>query len=150
MQRNLIVILTILLLTWLLPATARTYKWVDENGNTVYSQSRPPSGKATIIKPPPPSVAPNEETLKKLEAQRKAISESRKKKDEARSKEEEEANKAESNKQKCDASKKALAELEPHARVRMKMPDGSYKQLTYAERQEQIDAAKKNIKKFCN
>ncbi|MEJ2529032.1 MAG: DUF4124 domain-containing protein [Gammaproteobacteria bacterium] len=150
MKRNLIVILTILLLIWLLPATARTYKWVDENGKTVYSQSRPPSGKATIIKPPPPQNTPSEEIMKKLEAQRNAISESRKKKDAAQSKEMTQARKAEIKMKNCENAKKSLADIEPHSRIRMKMPDGSYKQLTYEERQKQIDMAKKNIEKYCN
>lgn len=150
MKINLIVIFTAMLLIWLSSATARTYRWVDEDGNTVYSQSRPPSGKATIIKPPPPPATPPEETMKKLQAQREAISGSGEKKNTSKTKAEEEAKKAEIKKKNCQISRKNLADIELHPRVRMKMPDGSYKQLSDEERQEHIDKIKKNIKTYCN
>jgi Domain of unknown function (DUF4124) len=150
MRRNLTIISTIMLLIWLLPAMARTYRWVDENGTTIYSQSRPPSGKASIIKPPPPPATPPEETIKRLKKQREAIAESRKKKDAASKKDGDEAKKAEIKKKNCEASKKNLADIELHPRVRMKLKDGSYKQLTDEERTEQIDKAKKGIETYCN
>lgn len=150
MKRNLIVILTIVTLIWLLPAAARTYRWVDENGKTVYSQSRPPAGDVTVIKPPPPPTTPPDEARKKLKNLQDALNDSRKKKGTSQQKEADEAKKAEIKKQNCETSKQALADIEPHARIRMKMDDGSYKQLTDEERQEQLDTAKQNIEKYCN
>src|SRR4051812_28933475 len=43
-----------------LPAAATMYKWVDEKGQTIYSdQPPPPSIKSEIVKPPPPPANPN-------------------------------------------------------------------------------------------
>ncbi len=150
MKRNPSVILTTLLLLWLLPAMATTYRWVDENGKTVYSQSRPASGKVTIIKPPPPPSTSPAEAVKKPEAQQNPVSKSGNKKDAAQTNDGGQAGKDEIKKQNCENSKKALADIEPHPMVRMKMPDGSYKQLSVKERQEQIDKLNKNIEKYCN
>jgi hypothetical protein len=33
------------------PASAKIYKWVDENGNVQFTQSPPPKGKAVEVKP---------------------------------------------------------------------------------------------------
>ena len=150
MKRNLIIILTVVFLIWLLPATAKSYRWVDENGVTIYSQSPPPSGDATVIKPPPPPATPPEEAMKKLKEQQAAIDKSRSKKNEADKKDGKEAKNAEIKKQTCEASKKNLEQLELHPRVRMKMDDGSYKQLTDEERTAEIQEAKKGIEKYCN
>ncbi len=151
MKSKLIITLSIALLVWLTPASARTYRWVDENGVTIYSQSRPPSGTdATVIKTPPPAPAsePNE-TMKKLKTRLNAIEESKKKENETKEKEDKAAKNAEIRKQNCEAAKKNLEALEQHARVRMKMDDGEYKQLTDEERTAQIEKAKEAIKKNC-
>src|SRR5678815_3154949 len=43
-----------------IPAGATMYKWVDEKGQTIYSdQPPPPSIKSEIVKPPPPPANPN-------------------------------------------------------------------------------------------
>ncbi len=149
MSPKLIVISTIILSIWLLPAAARTYRWVDENGTTIYSQSPPPNGKATIIKPPPPSPSQPGETMKKLKARLDAIDETNKKKNEAKDKEDIAAKNAAIKRQNCENAKKNLTTLEQHARVRLKGEDGSYKMLSEEERTAQIDKAKEAIKNNC-
>ncbi len=149
MKHNLTIALTIIFLVGVMPVMAKSYRWVDENGVTIYSQSPPPSGEATVIKPPPPPASPPGETLKQLKARQAAIDESRNKKDEIKKKEDTEAKNAEIKKKNCEISKKNLADIELHPRVRMKMEDGSYKQLTDEERTAQIEKAKKGIKDFC-
>jgi hypothetical protein len=42
------------------PAGATMYKWVDEKGQTVYSDQPPPASvKSEIVRPPPPPANPN-------------------------------------------------------------------------------------------
>jgi hypothetical protein len=149
MKRNSIVILSIMLLVWLMPATAKTYRWVDENGVTIYSQTPPPTGDATIIKPPPPPASPPDEAMNNLKRRQAAIDTAKKKK-QGGDKESVEAENAEIKKKNCEVSRKNLAEITRHPRVRMKMDDGSYKQLSDEERQAEIDKYNKDIEKFCN
>lgn len=149
MKRNSIIILSIMLLISLSPAAAKTYRWVDENGVTIYSQTPPPSGKITIIKPPLPPAAPPEEIMKDLKRRQAALDEAKKKKEESGEKEADEAKNAEIKKQNCKISRKNLADIERYPRVRMKMDDGSYKQLTDEERQAEIDKYTKDIEEYC-
>lgn len=150
MRANLIVAFFIISLILLTPATARTYRWVDENGQTVYSQSRPPSGEVTIIKPPPPAPAsePNE-TMNKLKARLDASDKTKKKENDAKEKGDKVARNAEIKKKNCEKAKSNLTGLEQNARVRMKMDDGNYKHLTDEERAAEIEKAKKAIEQYC-
>ena len=148
MKKLTFISIILLLLIWLEPTLARTYRWVDENGVTIYSQSPPPSGKATIIKAPPPApaTAPGE-TMKKLKARLDAIEEAKKKKNEPKDKENKEADRKEVKKENCQSATENLKTLEQHARIRMKMDDGSYRMLPEEERQAQIEKAKNAMRK---
>ena len=43
-----------------MPAAATMYKWVDDNGKTIYSDQPPPASvKSEVIKPPPPPSNPD-------------------------------------------------------------------------------------------
>ena len=150
MKRNSIVILSITLLIWLLPATAKTYRWVDEKGVTVYSQTPPPSGEATLIKPPPPPAAAPDEIMKNLKRRQATIDAGKKKKEKTGKNESTEAKNAEKKKQNCEISRKNLKEITLHPRIKMKMEDGSFKLLSEEERQAKIDTYNKNIEKYCN
>ncbi|MCP4126829.1 MAG: DUF4124 domain-containing protein [Gammaproteobacteria bacterium] len=149
MKRTQIILISIMFLTWLLPATAKTYRWVDENGVTIYSQAPPPSGDATIMKPPPKPAASPDEIMKDLKQRQDAIDKAKKKKA-TPNKEEIDAKNAEIKKENCEIARKNLADISLHPRVRIKMDDGSYKQLTDEERQAKIDKFTKDIEKFCN
>ncbi len=151
MRINYIVAFSVLFLTWLAPATARTYRWVDENGVTIYSQSRPPSGtNATVIKAPPPAPASESSgTTNKLKARLEASEKAKKEKNEAKEKEEKTIRNAEIKKQNCENAKKNLSSLELHPRIKKKMDDGEYKILSDEERTADIEKAKKAIKKYC-
>ncbi len=149
MKANLIITLTIMLLVWLSPTTAKTYRWVDEKGHTVYSQSRPPSGKATVIKPPPPPASEPDETMKKLKAKLGEMEEERKQKKEAKDKKKKAEDDAEAKKRNCEIAKANLAAIEQHARVRMKTDDGNYKMLSNEERTAALERTKKEVKKHC-
>lgn len=149
MRPNPIIIFSIVLLVWLPPLAARTYRWVDENGITIYSQSPPPSGQATIIKPPPPAPSPPEESNKSFKERLDSLDKEKEKEGEAKKKEDIKAKNAEIMKHNCENARKNLESLEQHSRIRMKMDDGNYKQLTYEEREAEIEKAEQAIKKNC-
>ncbi len=150
MKRIQIILISIAFLTWLLPATAKTYRWVDENGVTIYSQAPPPSGDATIMKPPPKPAASPDEIMKGLKQRQATLDEARKKKTETGKIAETEADNAKRKKENCEISRKNLEVSTRHPRVRMKQEDGSFKHLTDEERQSEIDKANKDIEKFCD
>ncbi len=150
MKRTQIIFISILLLIWLSPATAKTYRWVNEDGVTIYSQSPPPSGNATIIKPPPKPAASPDEVMNKLKQQQAALDKAKNRKPGAGNNAEIEAKNAETKKKNCEVAKQNLEGISRYPRVRRKMEDGSHKQLTHEERQAEIDQFTKDIEKFCN
>ena len=150
MKRISIVTISLMLLIWLLPTTAKTYRWVDEKGVTIYSQSPPPSGKATIINPPPkPAAAPNE-IMKDLKRQQTAIDDASKKKQETAQEREQKAKNEETKKQNCAVARKNLEMVQQHPRARIKKEDGSYKTLSPEERKVEIEKNTKYVEEFCN
>ncbi len=150
MKRFSMVTMSIMLLIWLLPTTAKTYRWVDENGVTIYSQSPPPSGEATVIKPPPKPAAAPDEIMKDLKRRQAAMDEANKKKSETAAEKELKAKNEETKKKNCAIARKNLELVKDHPRSRIKQEDGSYKTLSPEERQAEIDKNTKYIEKYCN
>ncbi len=136
-----------LLVGW--PAAAKTYRWVDENGVTVYSQSPPKSGRASEIKPPPPPAVSPEEARRRLDRQRQRLEDLREdralKKEEAQKQRKEQARR-ENN---CAAARGNLKRLIELSRARWKTPDGDYVRLPEQERQKKIETARKQIEEYC-
>jgi hypothetical protein len=131
------------------PATARLYKWVDENGVTQYTQTPPPKGDFSSVKPPPkPAVDPQQaqsEMEKRLEAFQQRRDDSAKSKAEA---DKQAAERAEKTK-KCEKARKNLTFLQTHARVRTTDKEGNATLLPEEKRQEKIKQANDAIKKYC-
>jgi hypothetical protein len=125
-------------------AEARMYRWVDDSGMTVYSQSPPPSGEATEIKvntstAAPPAAPPTEGQTKETTAPEKPT---------GPTKAEIEA----SNKIKDDNCKAATSNLTLYENLGNKLvktPDGLYKRLTEEERQQKIQESKEGIAEYC-
>jgi len=131
------------------PLAAKTYRWVDENGVTVYSQKPPPAGPVTEIKPPPPPAISPEEAQRRLDAQKQRIEDYRE--DQALEKKAASKKKAESErlKRNCEAAKRNLAGLiaRPHARRRG--ADGEYRYITEEARQKKMQEEKEHIQENC-
>ncbi len=131
------------------PLHAVTYKWVDENGTVVYSQSRPPAGVPyeTIDtgRPRPPAAVPKKkpassfleqvEQEKKARAKEQLIRQDMQKSEELRRKN-------------CEAARKDLEAYTAFRRFRK--PDGSVVRLDDEERLKKIEEAKQAIKDFCD
>ena len=133
----------ILLLTvsfWLGAAQAKTYKWVDADGITIYSQTPPLSGEASEIKPPPPVPSnPKPETEQSKPAPAAKV----------KQRKEDMAVSESIRKQNCASAKHNFQLYESLAGRLMKTPDGLYKRLSEEERQEKVEAARNQIKEFC-
>ena len=149
MQKTGFLILLSFALTISLPLAAKSYRWVDENGVTVYSQKPPPSGIAKEIKPPPPPAISPEEAQRKLDAQKQTLEDL--KEDRELKKKESGEKKAEAKRLKsnCEAAQKNLVGLISRPRARQKGADGEYHHITEEARQKQITEAKKHIQENC-
>lgn len=131
------------------PAMARLYKWVDENGVTQYTETPPPKGDFSSVKPPPkPAVDPQraqDDLEKRVDAFQQRRDDSAKGKAEANKKATEKAEMA----AKCEKARKNLTFLQSHARIRTTDKDGSATQLSEEKRQEKIKQANEAIKEYC-
>jgi len=144
------ILITSLLLSLIMMASANadTYKWLDENGNVVYSQQPPPEGPYEIIKttksppassrsaPPPPS---SFTTDVKQEAKERELD----------SKVQQEAAKSQQMRaENCKAAKHNLETYTVYRRI--KNDQGEIIRLDDNERAKRIQEAKDAIKEFCD
>lgn len=134
-----------------LPATAEMYRWVDENGVTVYSQSpRPDGGGETIKVAPGPSAeeaAAGRERMERYLEQRQETRDALEQ--EAKEREETEAAAAQ-RKANCRAARGNLERYQTLGRRRIKTPEGEYVYLGEAEVAERIRRAESQVGKYCD
>jgi len=146
-----LIALLVLSLSSTLAVAGKIYKWVDEQGNTHYSQ-QPPDGRATQLNirsapsrpAPPPSTGNRKEKTKEL---LDAIATERKQKAEARNKADKEAARLKTN---CSNARKRVASLEMGGRRYDVTEDGERKYLDDAEVKRRLDAARQQVAKWCN
>jgi hypothetical protein len=144
--RKLSVVVVICLWPWL--ASATMYKYVDEKGRTVYSQSPPPSGQAEIIKPPPPPASSGEPAPQAVDGTDRPETDAA-----AGPDRQADQRKAESRRIKaenCTRSRKLLDMYRNPQNRLLKTSDGLYERITDEKRQQGMDEAQKNVQEFCN
>ncbi|MCW8907992.1 MAG: DUF4124 domain-containing protein [Sedimenticola sp.] len=131
---------------WLGSAEARMYRWVDENGVTVYSQSPPATGQAEEVKVHTSTAAPAPQAPKPenpgTESDNGAAT------DDGPSKEEI----AESSRIKAENCQAARHNLDLYTNLGNKLvktPDGLYKRLSEEERQEKIRESQRLMDEYC-
>ena len=98
-------------------AQAAMYKWVDENGVTVYSQTPPASAPSTLIKPPPPPAQAPEEAMQRLQQRLQKIADDVEDKELAEQKQEKEEKRAEASQTNCANAQSNLLNLEGNPRI---------------------------------
>ncbi|MCU7960926.1 MAG: DUF4124 domain-containing protein [gamma proteobacterium symbiont of Bathyaustriella thionipta] len=129
-----------------LSAHAKMYKWVDENGQTIYSQT-PPAGQAVeIIKAaPPPPPSSNQSPTNDLLQRAADLQEDR---ELAKQKAAKQKQEAQQNKANCEAARHNMSGLNgpPNRLYRL---NGEYTRLTPEQRVSEKEKMQKNIKKFC-
>lgn len=149
MAKTSFLLFTLIALFASTPLAAKTYRWVDENGVTVYSQKPPPSGQATEIKPPPPPATSPEEAQSKLDEQRQKLEDLREDRELKKKESGEKKAEAKRKKSNCEAAQRNLAGLISRPHARQKGPDGEYHHIDEEARQEKITEAKKDIQENC-
>jgi hypothetical protein len=133
-----------------LPVQADMYRWVDEHGRTVYSQSPPPSGHAVKVKPAPPP--PPEEVRAAEERGRSAIERAFKAQEDrtpgGQDKTKQDAA-AEQRTKNCATARENLETLQNLGARPVRMPDGQSRHLSEQEKAAKIHEAQEQIAKYC-
>jgi hypothetical protein len=133
-----------------LPVSADMYRWVDENGRTVYSQSPPPSGQAVKLKPapspPPEEVSAAQERLQRQIESASDAENNRKQGAEEQTKQADAAKRLADN---CATARKNLETLENLGPRMVRMPDGEYRRLSEDEVAAEIGKTKAQIAEYC-
>ncbi len=133
-----------------IPAWSTIYRWVDDNGQVVYSQTPPPPGREarTVAPPPPPAESP-EAARQRLQKQLETLDALDEKRRKAK---EEEQKKAQEARKKAEICQRARGNLE----VLTKRPPNTlfkvgdeYKRFTPEERDKKIEQMKKLIRQTC-
>lgn len=129
---------------------AGMYRWVDEDGNTVYSQHAPPGAiESTVIKPPPPPAVDPEEAQKKLNQTMQKLDDASEDRELTRKKQEEEQKASATRETNCAHARHNLENLLTRVRALVRTSDGEYVRLTEEERQKRIQEAKEQVSKNC-
>lgn len=127
---------------------AEVYKWVDKDGNTVYSQSKP-AGSVKYETVGTPSKVDSARALKKLRDDKIKSQKYLRQRLEKQSKKRKSAEDIENSKKNCDQARESLAGLQ-RPRISIPQPDGSYVRLSEEERQKQIRKAQEQIREWCD
>ena len=133
------------------PASATMYRWVDDTGAVVYSQSPPPDGRAaSAVAPPPPPSSSADAERQQLEGRLKQADEARKKQQEGQKTQQETAAKDADRKRNCDAARQNLELIQNRPpQTRFQMPNGEYRRFTDEEREAELKKAREFVDKNC-
>ena len=129
-------------------AFATTFKWVDKEGITHYTQQAPPAGIDSETLTPPPSIDGSEakKILKKQQQYLDAQRNKRQKNERAQQRKAAEKARKEKN---CKLSRARLKSLTDRPRILILQTDGSAIRPTEEQRQEKIHNTEKAIKEMC-
>ena len=125
------------------------YKWVDENGVTVYSQTPPATAKSTEVKPPPPPAESPETARQRLNQRLQKLDDAAEDRELAETKLNEQQNRSDALKGNCNAARNNLRNLEGNPRKLVGRSDGSYVRLDEEERQKLLQKSRAQVEKFC-
>ena len=130
---------------------AKSYKWVDEEGNITYSQTPPPDNRAsTEIEPPPPAAESPEKARKRLDTQLQQSDTARAQKKTTSEEAATSRQDAAQNRQNCENARTNLDTLQnTPANRRFKMESGEFRKYTEEEKDEKVREAKEQIETHC-
>jgi hypothetical protein len=130
-----------------IPAGATMYKWVDDKGQTIYSdQPPPPSVKSEIVQAPPPPANPN--ALKEMiNAETEMKLREKQRIEKAKQAEKARAD-AEKKQEMCTAARDRIQVLQRGDLYRA-LPDGSRALLDPETRRRETEEAQKTIREKC-
>lgn len=129
---------------------AEMYRWLDQTGVTVYSQSPPPSGEATEIrKDPAPRASDVEAARTRLKQQLESEFDDREAETERSAKEAEKEESARRDSEACAAARSNLKTIENLGARRAVTPEGDAVYLSDRQRRDLMDKARDQIRKTC-
>jgi hypothetical protein len=134
-----------------LPVEATIYKWTDENGQTVYSETPPPKGTAgtRLKEAPPPPVDPNA-AMETLRNRAEAFGKRQEGRDKQENEKQQSAERDKQNQENCKQLRNNLQILTTNNQVREKTGEGDYTVLGEEQRQARIRETRERIQKECN
>ena len=127
---------------------AKIYKYVDENGNVVYSQTKPKNIEAKEIKPKVRKVSP-EAARKQLDALEEKASNAGKNRETVQKTKAEADALAKRETENCETARKNLQVLQSSPRVQAPNAQGNLFVLNQAAMQAKTAEAREQIRKFC-
>jgi hypothetical protein len=132
-------------------AGAGVYRWVDDSGSVVYSQTPPPDGRpSTAVAPPAVPSSSAEAEQQQLKDRLKQADEARSQQQEAQKKQAEADTKDAERKRNCDAARQNLELIQNRPpQTRFRMPDGEYRRFTDEEREAELKRAREYVEKNC-
>lgn len=126
----------------------KIYRYMDENGNTIYAQQLPHGVTGKEVRPKFRSVSTKEATVQLKELSRRANPE-RRAPDYAAQRAEQIERVAEAEKQNCERAQKNLEILNTSARVRVADSGGNLVYLDDEGRTAKVSETRQNIQTFC-
>lgn len=141
------IVMSIILFTVYESAFAEVYKWVDKDGKTVYSQSKP-SGDVKYETVSSPADVDSARALKKLRDDKIRAQKLMRERERVQSAQRQKKAKSEERQKNCDLARENLASLQP-PRISVKLPDGSFTRMSEEERQSRIKQAQAKIQEWC-
>jgi hypothetical protein len=145
----LIVALTVILA---LPAhaAATIYKWIDENGQTVYSETPPPPGVERMrIKGASPPAEDPDEVMKKLRGQVQTVEQRRDDQNKTETDARADAERQKQIKENCEILRKNLAVLSSGRRIGEPQGDGNLAYLDEEQRAARLKETQDRINEEC-
>lgn len=128
---------------------ADAYKWIDDDGEVIYSQT-PPVDKPyeKMDTPPPPSMNPDKakQEIELLIEQQQATDKARAEKQQAQQQAQQVEAIVEEN---CRVAQYNLQQYQDNPGRRVMDPQGNVTRPTEVERQEKISTLKQQVKQFC-
>ena len=130
--------------------SAQVYKWVDENGQTQFSQFPPTSQQQSADKVDIKTQrAANPEASKKLDTMRQKLLESSVDRNTQSEKDKEAVKEAEALAENCKRAEQHLRDLQDNGRIYKTQEDGERYWYSEKEREGLIQKAKDQVAKFC-
>ena len=130
-------------------ASAEIFKWVDENGQTHYSE-QPPAGRAAeqIDVPPPPAIDP-EQAQEEVDALIKKQEEEESERQLEQQKAEEEARKQAIIDENCRIARENLQTYQNNPGRRVVDADGNVTRMVEEKRQQKMQEFQQQIEQYC-
>ncbi|EDY87346.1 conserved hypothetical protein [gamma proteobacterium HTCC5015] len=130
---------------------AAMYKWVDDDGQTHYSQTPPEErfGDVENIAPPPPPAESPEAAAKRLKSLKESLQKDIENEQKAKQEAAENRTQQQKSAERCQAAKKWLQQLQANSRIREKNDQGEYVVLGEEVRQQRLKKAQTAVQKEC-